>query len=568
MQWGVKIPLRDGIHLNATLYLPKNPATPSPAIFTLTPYIGQTYHDQGMYFAAHGYPFLSVDVRGRGNSEGVFKPNINEAKDGHDVVEWVAQQPYCNGQVAMWGGSYAGLDQWTTAKEFPPHLAAIVPVASVYMGVDFPMRANLWWPYLMQWLTYTSGRTSQDKIFEAHLFWSRTFQQWFESGAPFAELDSFIGNPSAIFQEWLSHPHRDAYWDSYNPTPEQLARLSLPILTITGIYDNAQLGALTHYKEHLNHASAAGRARHYLVIGPWDHAGTRVPKTEVGGLSFGPESLVDLRQLHLQWYAWTMQGGPKPQFLQKNVAYYITGAEKWCYADTLEAVTAQTKPFYLDSTGSASHIFASGVLREQIGRGAEDVYVHDPRDTGIAELECASSDPLCLRPTFPTNNLLDQKYLYANEGKQLIYHSVPFERDSDISGFFRLTAWLSIDQPDTDFRVAVYEIDINGSSILLATDAIRARYRESLREEKLIRTTEPLRYDFERFTFVARRICKGHRLRLVIGPINSIYSEKNHNSGGVVSEESMQDARSVTVKLFHDPAHPSALHVPFGQSEP
>src|SRR5687767_3873177 len=86
MRWGVKIPLRDGVRLNATLYLPPNHRTPTPVIFTLTPYIAQTYHEQAMYFALHGYPFLAVDVRGRGNSEGEFRPNVQEAQDGSDVV--------------------------------------------------------------------------------------------------------------------------------------------------------------------------------------------------------------------------------------------------------------------------------------------------------------------------------------------------------------------------------------------------------------------------------------------------------------------------------------------------
>jgi hypothetical protein len=74
-------------------------------------------------------------------------------------------------------------------------------------------------------------------------------------------------------------------------------------------------------------------------------------------------------------------------------------------------------------------------------------------------------------------------------------------------------------------------------------------------------------YDFERFMFISRVVKKGHCLRLVIGPINSIYSQKNYNSGGVVSEESMQDARIVTVKLFHDESHPTTLYVPIGQPE-
>jgi uncharacterized protein len=86
-----------------------------------------------------------------------------------------------------------------------------------------------------------------------------------------------------------------------------------------------------------------------------------------------------------------------------------------------------------------------------------------------------------------------------------------------------------------------------------------------LREEKLIDTQEPLRYDFDQFFFVSREIKKGHRLRLVIGPVNSVYAQKNYNSGGVVSRESMKDARVVTVRLYHDDAHPSALYIPLGQ---
>ena len=60
-QWGVKIPLRDGVKLNATVYTPREQKEPAPCVFTLTPYISQSYHDRGLYFASHGYPFLTVD---------------------------------------------------------------------------------------------------------------------------------------------------------------------------------------------------------------------------------------------------------------------------------------------------------------------------------------------------------------------------------------------------------------------------------------------------------------------------------------------------------------------------
>src|ERR1700722_5265494 len=114
LQWGVKIPMRDGASLNATVFQPHAQKEPLPVIFTFTPYIGDSYMDRAVYFAQHGYVYALVDVRGRGNSGGSFEPFVNEGKDGYDVVEWLAKQPYCNGKVTMWGGSYAGFDQWTT----------------------------------------------------------------------------------------------------------------------------------------------------------------------------------------------------------------------------------------------------------------------------------------------------------------------------------------------------------------------------------------------------------------------------------------------------------------------
>jgi predicted acyl esterase len=114
----------------------------------------------------------------------------------------------------------------------------------------------------------------------------------------------------------------------------------------------------------------------------------------------------------------------------------------------------------------------------------------------------------------------------------------------------------------------VHEIDPNGGSIRLSTDALRARYRESLRVAKPVMTGAPLHYEFERFTFVSRRIRSGHRLRLIIAPygrlIESTFVQKNFNGGGVVAQETAAHGRRVTVRLFHDEQRPSALYVPVG----
>ena len=553
-QWGVKIPLRDGVRLNATLYRPLDQKEAVPCVFTLTPYISQSYHDRGMYFAAHGYVFATVDVRGRGTSAGEFTPLLQEAKDGHDVVEWLGTQPYCNGKVTMWGGSYAGYDQWATAKEFPAHLATIVPAASPMPGVDYPMRNNVFYPYDMQWLTFVSGKAGQDKIFGDSSFWSAMFRRWYEAHAPFAELDTWIGNPSPIFQTWIAHPAQDAYWDSYSPTDEQYAKLDLPILTITGHYDGDQPGAMAFYRAYMAHASQAGKDRHYLIIGPWDHPGTRTPQAEVGGLKFGEASLLDMNALHKAWYDWTMKGGAKPEFLKDKVAFYVVGEEAWRYAPTLDAVTARAEPWYLDSVaGRANDVFASGSLdRNKPSGGKPDSYVYDPLDTSPAEWESIDVP----------NGLTDQRGMLNASGKMLVYHTAPFAADTDIAGFFKLSAWISLDQPDTDFIAAIAEIKSDGSSVALSDDLLRARYRKSFRAAEPVKPGAVERYDFDHFTFQARRIAKGSRLRLVIAPVNSQWSQKNYNSGGVVANESGKDAKKVTVTLYHDAAHASALYVP------
>src|SRR5437764_3988192 len=208
LRWAVKIPMRDKVELNATLYLPKSAnatAGRTPVTFTLTPYISDTYHARGAYFASHCYVFALVDVRGRGNSGGEFEPFANEPRDGHDVVEWLAKQSFCDGKVAMWGGSYAGFDQWATAKEFPPHLITIVPAAAAHPGLDYPSYNNIGMTYDVQWFTFTSGHTAQDNLFGDHKFWRTKFLDAYKRHIPFKLLDSFVGNPSLNFQRILKH---------------------------------------------------------------------------------------------------------------------------------------------------------------------------------------------------------------------------------------------------------------------------------------------------------------------------------------------------------------------------
>ena len=565
LRWGVKIPMRDKVELNATLYLPKTPdGSPAkiPVIFTLTPYISDTYHARAAYFASRGYVFALVDVRGRGNSGGEFEPFANEPRDGHDVVEWLAKQPFCDGKVAMWGGSYAGFDQWATAKEFPPSLATIVPAAAAHPGLDYPSYNNIGMTYDVQWFTFTSGRTPQDNLFSDQKFWRTKFLDAYKKHLPFKSLDSFVGNPSVNFQRILKHPTADAYYDAMLPTREQFQKIALPILTITGQYDGDELGALTYYRDHLANASPQARAKHFLIIGPWDHAGTRTPTDEVAGVKFGPGAIVDLNDLHRQWYDWTMKTGPKPAFLKNQVAYYLlapgnSGANgEWKYADNSETLTANPKTFYLDSkNGDANGVFRSGVLNEKQPNNGTDAFVYDPLDTHRGQ-NVEGTDPK------EKTAALDQTFALSIGKDGLVYHTDPLPNETPLVGCPTLSLWLSIDTPDIDLECDLYEIQPDGTSIALWSDLRRLRYRESLREVKLVKPGEIVRCDFNPGLFVARRLMKGSRLRLVVTAVNSILWQKNYCSGGIVAEETAKDAHTCNVQVYHDAEHPSAIQLP------
>jgi len=558
VNWGVKIPMRDGVRLNATVYRPYGETKPLPVIVTLTPYIFDTYHELGMYFARNGYVFAVVDSRGRGNSEGEFVPFVNEGRDGYDTVEWLARLPWSNGKIAIWGGSYSGYNQWTTGAQLPPHLATIVPAASAYPGKNVPMVNNIHDQYWIQYFLLVGGRTSNPKISEDRTFWDENFRQLFLNHLPFDDLDRLAGLSAPVFREWLQHPALDSYWEQMVPSSDQYKNIHIPILTITGQYDRAQPGALAFYFEHMQRGDPTTTAKHYLVIGPWNHEGTRSARRDFAGWTFGENSVVDLNKLTKEWYDWTLKGGPKPEFLKNRVAYYLAGAEEWKYTDSLLRSSASARRFYLHGAGSGATI---GSINEQLAiADPPEMYTYDPLDTRPAQLENSKVNLgfwpghyfSIVAPSAAPNVL----------GNGLLYETTSLATDLEISGFPKLTAWMALDAPDTDFQVVLYEVLPDGRSIILSVDRMRARYRDSLHRETLIKTGEIDAYEFGSFRFVARRVSKGNRLRIALISPNSMFSEKNYNAGGLVTHESGKDARTVHVTVYHDAEHRSRLELP------
>jgi predicted acyl esterase len=528
----VKIAVRDGVKLNATVYKPRFHKGPLPVIFSSTPYISDRYHEIGTYFAQRNYVYVNIDVRGRGSSEGVFEPMANEAKDGHDVVEWLAKQSFSNGKVAMWGGSYGGFNQWATAKELPPHLKTIVPAAASMPGIDYPMIYNIGSPYFSQWLVLNSANSGNDNLFDDRQYWTSKFDEWYYSGLPFATLDSLVGYPNKSWKTYMAHPSFDTFYKRMIPNVAQYRRMNLPVLTITGAYDSDQPGALTYYAEFMRHALPAARKRHWLIIGPWDHAGTRKPTKIQGGVSMGDSSLLDLNDLHWQWYNYTMKDSLKPTFLRDKVMYYVAGIDRWKSAPTLEAIGSEKLPFYLNSFH---------------GKGGPK------HDSASLQTEPAQNN----KPAIYSYNPLDKDKL-----ESIVYASVPFAEQIEIAGFFELHLYVETNVKDIDIKAEISEVKPDGTQIPLSSHTMRTRYRESLEKEKLLTPGEIHHLRFNRFTFISRMIAKGSRLSVSLYTPNSNSDQINYCSGGPVAYESAKDAHTATVKVYNNTDHQSVLYVP------
>ena len=180
----------------------KKNKTPLPVILFYT-----TYHqgESDQYFAklSADKEYVGVIAYARGIRTDLknYAPYEHEATDIYDIIEWISKQPWCNGDVGMYGGSYTGFSQWAAMKNPHPALKTIVPQVAVMPGYDTPMENNvqmnlgLYWPHAN---IYKKEPIRRSLPFE-----------WFENGIAFKSMDSLAGYRNFIFQKWLSHPAYD-----------------------------------------------------------------------------------------------------------------------------------------------------------------------------------------------------------------------------------------------------------------------------------------------------------------------------------------------------------------------
>ncbi|HKN57987.1 MAG TPA: CocE/NonD family hydrolase, partial [Gemmatimonadaceae bacterium] len=303
--------------------------------------------------ASNGYVGVIGLTRGKLCSPDEPVPYEHDGADAAALIDWIAAQPWSDGRVGMYGGSYDGFTQWAAAKHMPKALKTIIPAVAVAPGIDVPMDGNLFLSFVYPWPFYTTNlKTLDDATYNNFERWSRLNRDWYVSGRAYRDLDKIDGTPNPIYDKWLAHPTYDSYWQGMIPYRTDFARIDIPVLQTAGYYYGGPGAAVYYFAEHYRYNP---RAEHYLVIGPYDHPlGQRGLVTalgdtiyEVGGYRIDPVALTDFGELRYQWFDYIFKGAPKPALLKDKINYEVMGANEWKHAPSIAAMSNQALRYYL-----------------------------------------------------------------------------------------------------------------------------------------------------------------------------------------------------------------------------
>jgi putative CocE/NonD family hydrolase len=524
--------------------LPRRGPRQLPALLNFTIYYDPSVKlDDARRTAANGYAGVVAFTRGKACSPDKAVPMEHDGADAATVVDWISKQPWSDGRVGMYGGSYEGFTQWAAAKHLPTALKAIMPSVSFSPGTDFPMEGGIWMNYAFPWPFYTTNtKDLDDATYFDSVRWEKLNRNWYTSGRAYRDLDKIDGTPNPIFDRWLEHPSYDSFWQNAVPSAEEFAHISIPVLTTTGYYDSGQIGALSYF---IRHNQSNPRAEHYLVIGPYDHIrGQRGTIGPLGnsttfalrGYDLDPTAQLDIIGLRYQWFDYIFKGGEKPAILEGKVNYEVMGANTWKHASSIAAMADQRARYYLGSLRGSIGWRLQTQSDSADGFVTQEVSLTDRNDVD----RMLSGGPI-IDQTDDTWNIIDRSTNLANG---ITYISDPFATATEISGLFSGKLDFVTNKRDFDFGVTLFELTEKGEYFQLSYCWHRASYTADRSHRELVTPGKRTRLSFEAGRLTSRQLQAGSRLVVVLAIIKQPGEQINYGTGESVSDETIADGKT------------------------
>lgn len=482
--------------------------------------------------ASHGYIGITGFSRGKACSPGPAVPEEHDGADAAALIDWIATQPWSDGRVGMFAGSYGGFTQWAAAKHMPEALKAMMPSVALAPGIDVPMEGSIRQSFSFYWPLYvTHGKSLNGDAFEDTARWNRLYHDWYVSGRAYRDLSKIAGVENPVWDRWINHPDYDAYWQAMIPYGAEFSRINIPVLTTTGYYDGGEIGALYYLAEH---SKWLPNADHYLVIGPYNHiSGQRGaidvlgdPQQELWGYKLDGAARIDLGVLRYQWFDYIFRGAPKPAVLRDRINYEVMGANVWHHAASLDTMGDGALRFHLSAARQG---------------GAYTLTTNAPAKTEAIEQTINLADRSDANRIAPGGKIVDNA---IDTWLSLEYLSAPFAKATEVSGLFSGTLRLITNRHDFDFLIQLYELTALHQYVQLSWYLARASYVADRSHRHLLIPGRLETLHFKSGRLTSRLFARGSRLVVVIAAVRQPNVEINYGSGKDVGAETIADART------------------------
>jgi hypothetical protein len=483
------IPLADGIRLAARIWLPQDAEdNPVPALLEYLPYRkndGTAVRDavRHPYLAGHGYALVRVDLRGSGDSDGVLLDEYlkQEQDDALEVLAWIADQPWCDGNIGMFGISWGGFNSLQVAARRPPQLKAILVIGFTddrynddvhYMGGCVLASQMLSWASVM--FAYNACPPDPRWVGE----------KWREMW-----LERMEGSPRFV-EAWLSHQRRDAYW-KHGSVGEDYSAINIPVYAVGGWADA--------YNNSIPRLLAGLNVPRKGLVGPWCHS---FPETGYPGPAIG------FLQEALRWWDYWLKGketgvmdGPMLRCWinewEPPKRYYPTRNGRWVADPSWPSPNVHSQTWYLNGDRT---------MQQQ----ATDEHALTIKGLQTHGLDCGEWGMYGT----PGEYAGDQR---SADGEALTFTSPPATEAVDMLGNPIVELSLAVDRPNALVAARLCDVAPDGSSMLVSWGLLNLTHRESHEFPTPLEPGRPYTVRVQ-LNFQGYRLPAGHCWRIALSP--------------------------------------------------
>lgn len=543
-------PMRDGVKLFVSVYIPKDQSEKHPILMERTPYSCYPY-GAGKYrnfwknhliqYCKRGYIMVINDVRGRWMSEGEFmdvrpfnpdkktNKDIDEASDTYDVIDWLVKNvPGNNGNVGVFGISYPGFYSTMAALSGHPALKAVSPEAPVtdwFVGDDFHHNGAFFqMDAFAFYKQFGFGAPHPKPTPYPAPTWDPAIHdnyQFYLSLGALPNLTKIAGDTLKFWNEMMNHPNRDAWWMARN------ARVGIKdvkpaMLVVGGEFDAEDcFGAWNVYKA-IDKQSPATNNR--LVEGPWYHEQWRNNDgTHLGNVDWGSNtSKWYAGHIEIPFFDYYLRGVGSVDSIAKATVFF-TGENKWHQLAQWPPADVQNTDIYLQDNSKLSFTQAAN------SESTSDTYISDPAKP-VPYDESVHYDR--------TRTYMDADQRFAARRTDvLVYQTDTLKKDVTLAGPVIADLMVSISNTDADFVVKLIDVfpdkgsyndvdiyaeedpqlkyPMGGYQMLVRAEIMRGRYRDSYSNPSPF---VPNKVTEVKYTMpdVAHTFKKGHRIMVQV----------------------------------------------------